>query len=510
MERNSITVQAQRFIDRQGRQVMLHGLNLVDKNPAAGYLSYQDEGIFAQMQEWGLNCVRLGVIWDGLEPEPGAINETYLQGLQRQLDLSHAHGLMVFLDMHQDLFSVLFSDGAPAWATLTDGAPHLAEGGVWSDAYFSSPAVQKALDNFWDNAPAPDGIGLQAHYAHLWGVLAERFCAHPALIGYDLMNEPNPGALSGQALAALFTTGAAVLSEQGLALPVLPGEPGDPLEALMQVWLSPQGRFQILQALQDVELYAAVVDSTQALYNAFEQEKLTPMYQRAARAIRAVDAEKMIFLETSMGSNMGAYSAIQPLELGSGGYDPHQVYAPHGYDLVTDTEFLAQASPERVRLIFERHAETACRLGMPMLVGEWGAYGDAPGTLAAARQVVGVFEELLCSETYWAYIPGIESTPSFPAIQRPYPERVGGHLLAYRYEPAACTFTCTWQEYPEINAPSRIYLPDWFGFDPAMLEIEPPGSFQVVPARPGSRSLFLEIPPLGKALKRTVSIRQAV
>jgi len=70
-----------RFIDPQGRQVILHGINLVNKDPKAGYLGPADLKTFASFRRWGLNCVRLGVIWDGLEPEPGVFNETYCKGL---------------------------------------------------------------------------------------------------------------------------------------------------------------------------------------------------------------------------------------------------------------------------------------------------------------------------------------------------------------------------------------------------------------------------------------------
>lgn len=57
-------------------------------------------------------------------------------------------------------------------------------------------------------------------------------------------------------------------------------------------------------------------------------------------------------------------------------------------------------------------------------------------------QILRDLERLLCSETFWAYFPGIEKAPSFAAIQRPYPERVAGQLLSYRYDPAADQFTC--------------------------------------------------------------------
>lgn len=59
---------------------------------------------------------------------------------------------MLILDMHQDLYSRKFDNGAPLWATLDDGAEHVT-GTIWSDAYLMSPAVQRAFDNFWQNRP---------------------------------------------------------------------------------------------------------------------------------------------------------------------------------------------------------------------------------------------------------------------------------------------------------------------------------------------------------------------
>jgi endoglycosylceramidase len=493
-----IAVQGDRFVDPQGRHVILHGINLVNKDPGVGYLGDEGPELFAAMRDWGLNCIRLGVIWDGLEPEPGAYDEAYLQGIDRQIAWAKENELVVFLDMHQDLYSVCFSDGAPEWATLTAGQPHVDMGGVWSDAYFTSPAVQAALDHFWDNAPAPDGLGLQDHYARAWQQLGHRYADEPTVIGYDLMNEPFPGSSATPSQYLLFEKGAELLS-------ALDGIPHSAEELAMQ-WLDEAGRFQILQRLRDVDLYAQVIDVTWPIYAAFEQEKLMGMYHRVVEAIRAVDARHVLFLETSMGSNMGVYSGIQPLVI-NGQRDPQQAYAPHGYDLVVDTPSIAQADPGRVALIFSRHGETARRLGMPMLVGEWGAYGRRPNTLPATWHVVRQFEKLLCSDTYWAYEPGIERFPCFKAIQRPYPERVAGTLQSYHYDPQNGTFECTWIEDGQITAPSRFYLPDWFSYDGRKVELAPAEKgYQVATTRPGSNSTYLSIPPAERACTRQLLI----
>jgi endoglycosylceramidase len=499
-----------RFVDCEGRQVLLHGINLVNKNPLVRYLGDEGPETFAAFREWGFNCVRLGVIWDGLEPEPGVYDDMYLSGLDRRIAWARDAGLVVYLDMHQDLYSVLYSDGAPRWATLSEGAPHVT-GEVWSDAYFTSPAVQTALDNFWANAPAPDGMGLQDHLARCWALLAARYATEPAVIGYDLLNEPVPGSKSARAQTLLFQQGARLLKEMGVP------ESEAPLFDPARQWLTPEGRSRLLDLLRDPDLYARIIDATQPVYATFEQEALMPYYRRVAALLwpasqrSSPSAAKALFLETAIGANMGVVSHIEPVSGGpvpvSGCHVPPQVYAPHGYDLVTDTANLSQASSERVALIFRRHAETAARLGMPLLVGEWGAYGEAAGTLGVAREVVRQFEALLCGETYWAYQPGIEDFPCFRALHRPYPERVAGDLTGYRYDPERDAFTCSWREPGTGGMPTLIYLPEWFWRSGRHVELAPPDDgFAVEPMHAGSGSVLLSLPPLGDAIERRLQL----
>ena len=113
-----LRVQGNRFVDAEGRQVLLHGMNVVSKSKAENYLSWHRADDFAKMRAWGMNCVRLGIIWDAIEPDPGRYDDAYLDGVSQRIEWAANHGLYVFLDMHQDLFSALYSDGAPEWATL--------------------------------------------------------------------------------------------------------------------------------------------------------------------------------------------------------------------------------------------------------------------------------------------------------------------------------------------------------------------------------------------------------
>src|SRR5437764_1126681 len=54
-------------------------------------------------------------------------------------------------------------------------------------------AVQRAFENVGANKPAPDGIGLQDHYAAAWAHVAQRFASNPHVLGYEILNEPFPG-----------------------------------------------------------------------------------------------------------------------------------------------------------------------------------------------------------------------------------------------------------------------------------------------------------------------------
>ena len=207
---NPLSVSGTRFVDSFGRQVILSGINKVNKNQKMNYTDNDSLSSYEQLSKYGFNCIRLGVIWDGVEPVPGKYDEKYLDKIEERVNWAAQNGIYVLLDMHQDLYSVSFSDGAPLWATLTDNQPHVT-GDIWSDAYFMSSAVQKAFDNFWENKAVSDGIGLQDHYANMWNHIASRFANNKAVIGYDIMNEPFNGSQGTYILPQILTEYARLL-----------------------------------------------------------------------------------------------------------------------------------------------------------------------------------------------------------------------------------------------------------------------------------------------------------
>lgn len=406
-----VSVSGTQFIDSAKHPLWLHGINIINKSKAEGYTKGIEQSDLKTIQGWGMNCIRLGVLWDGLEPQPGTIDSQYLDRIAGIVECAKASGLYVLLDMHQDLYSVKFSDGAPAWATLDDGKSYTPTE-VWSDAYYTSEAVQRALDHFWENSPGPDGIGLQDHYARVWQKVAERFRDEPAVVGYDLMNEPFPGRDNARNRQAMFNKLAEVLPRR------LGNQAPSQLE-LAQLVTAADAREKLIEWLHDPEVFCDLLAAGEPIMQSFERERLLPMYQRVRRAIRGVDAHHIIFLEPATSANIGVRSALEPLVDEQGHRDPHQAYAPHAYDIVTDTPNSGpRSSNVRIKLIFARHATKSKELGMPLLIGEWGAYyGDAAAS-NAARFVKQQIDSWQCSDTYWAYRRELDRSPLLDALKR--------------------------------------------------------------------------------------------
>jgi endoglycosylceramidase len=182
--------------DADGRVVQVHGVNIVAKFPADDPPTPAEEGFDADdaafLREQGFNVVRLGVVFGGVMPQPGVIDQTYVDSIVETVHVLAAEGIYVLLDMHQDGYGPLtHGNGFPAWATITDGLPNPAVG--FPLYYIQNPALQRAFDNFWANVDGPDGVPLQTHYATALTVVAARVASEPLVLGYDTMNEPWPG-----------------------------------------------------------------------------------------------------------------------------------------------------------------------------------------------------------------------------------------------------------------------------------------------------------------------------
>lgn len=451
---STITVQGDRFVDDLGRQVILNGVNVGSKNKEEGYIFQSGPELYANLKKHGVNTIRFLIIWDGLEPEPGNYNEAYLKEIDQRIQWAADNNIFVVLDMHQDLFSVKYSDGAPEWATLDEGKPHTT-GAIWSDAYLLSEAVQTAFDNFWLNKPAVDGVGIQDRYIALWQHIAKRYANNKTVIGYDLMNEPFPGSSGVQSTMVL-------LGAYGQLHYKLTGEVLTE-EQLGAMWANEESRMEALDVISTKENYDFVISQLFDLVKEFESKHLQEMYQKVSHAIREVDKHHILFLEHSYYGNTGVASSIERVTLADGSPDPLVAYAAHGYDLVVDTKAAALAANERVDYIFEQINKKGEQLKMPVWLGEWGAYYDNSETvIPTAIHSVGLIEQHLFGNAYWSFSNELENLEYFKQVLvRPYPAYTNGELLSYSNNFEAHTFTMEWREdSKDNNSPTVVYIPD--------------------------------------------------
>ncbi|MEC0094170.1 cellulase family glycosylhydrolase [Paenibacillus macquariensis] len=418
-----LSTDGQRIVNEDGEQVILNGVNLVCKEKAKGYVDPCDESLFTWFHEQGFNVVRLGLIWDGVEPEPGVYDNEYLGTIKQQIKWAEQNDIYVFLDMHQDLYSLLYGDGAPEWATFSDDLPHVV-GQIWSDAYLESPALNRALDHFWENTPATDGIGLQDHYAAMWKHAAEFFADCSNIIGYDMMNEPYPGSRGQE----VFGTIIAAYAQSVMGMTEVD------MEQLSALWFDEEKKQEILVGMADMEIYRILVESAKEASQVFEREVLAPFFNKTAAAIRSVVPDGFLMLETSYFANMGVESGLELVQNNKGMVVHNQVFAPHGYDLVVDTEHYEIYNQDRVDLIFSTHRKVQERLNIPALIGEWGAFSNHPATFELSKSLISIFEKYLWSNTYWCWCDGFKDSPYTKALNRAYPQATGGVLVGYHYD----------------------------------------------------------------------------
>ncbi|MGH9045454.1 MAG: cellulase family glycosylhydrolase [Acidimicrobiales bacterium] len=200
--------------DRQGRVVLLHGVNVVYKYPPFEVypdphrpwnFSAHDASLMARL---GFNVVRLGITWSGLEPgnapsndpdictkgppgDPGQFDlpvlDRYLAHVRQTVDLLGRYHIYSLIDMHQDVYSAMFGgEGAPSWAVCTGGLPNIKPPGRWSLEY-GTRAAGRAFHNLWTNDVEGD---LQGELDRVWGYVASYFRSNPWVLGYDPFNEP--------------------------------------------------------------------------------------------------------------------------------------------------------------------------------------------------------------------------------------------------------------------------------------------------------------------------------
>lgn len=179
--------------DEHGRELLLRGIN---SNALVQYPAYFQQTVplrrddIAEMAALGFNFLRLPISWSLLEPTPDQFDESYLAEIERVTRHAERAGMRVLIDFHQDRYNQHLrpgdeADGAPDWATLTDGQP-------CENNFLLSPCSEAAYDNFWNDSEAA-GKGLQEHYLEALLAVSRQLRDDRRLLGIELMNEPTFG-----------------------------------------------------------------------------------------------------------------------------------------------------------------------------------------------------------------------------------------------------------------------------------------------------------------------------
>lgn len=172
--------------DVDGRALILRGVNLSGMHKNAPYLAFHQPEDFARVRdELGMNTLRFLIEWAAVEPERGAYDDAYLDDVRERMDWARDAGLLVVLDMHQDLFGEGFvgGNGAPRWTCDQQHYDDYEPSELWFLGYLEENVVA-CFDNFWND---PE---LQESYARAYRHVAERLHDHETVIGFEVMNEP--------------------------------------------------------------------------------------------------------------------------------------------------------------------------------------------------------------------------------------------------------------------------------------------------------------------------------
>ena len=202
-----------KIVDTSNNEVLLRGVNITSLgeywqgNPDFPPTLPTTEEDLQEMASRGISVIRLIVHWSRIEPLRGQIDQSYLDEIDAMVQLAAQYGIYTVIDMHQDAYSAFIYptqeevcpegttpgkgwDGAPEWATITDGLSTCITG-----ERNSAPAVLAAWNHFYDNTD-----GIQDHFIEAWRVIAERFAGRSEVAGYDLLNEPETSRPSSELL----------------------------------------------------------------------------------------------------------------------------------------------------------------------------------------------------------------------------------------------------------------------------------------------------------------------
>jgi endoglycosylceramidase len=204
-----VDTDSQLFVDEYGRSRIFRGVNVVYKDapfhpPITSHfhpnVSLCEEDA-RNLQNWGMNIVRLLVSWEGVEPTRGNYNMTYINKLKEIVAILAKYDIYVILDFHQDLFSKrTCGNGFPTWLNEDDnGFPSPLPYKLRRDGnnfplredcvkhaffqYYFSKQVNEHFQRLFDDK-------FNERFSAFWELVVKEFKHFENIFGYEIVNEP--------------------------------------------------------------------------------------------------------------------------------------------------------------------------------------------------------------------------------------------------------------------------------------------------------------------------------
>ena len=462
------------ILDSQGRELILQGIaDGSNKHTFMRRPNETAEEVVFQAKQLGFNTQRYLIFWDHIMPTKGVINYEYLADVKVYMDRFAENNVHVILDMHQDNWSeACDGNGAPSWATIGESEP--APGAPWW-IIAASPCVVDSVNLFFKNHD-----GWMDEYVKSWSAVAEYFKDHPAVFGYDLMNEPNRAdAIVDQMINEMLPLGTTENTALNLAVKTTTAVGGfvqDGAEGIIRTQMTNMAAAQNLTVPDSylnkmVEVIMSRNAGDWGSLNAvadFEGGSLTYLYQQLINAIREIDQDKYIFFEPmSASANNGVSTKLGYLnDPGTNGrrlgYIPHMYpRALHEGGAYGDVDLGQMDDWERVSREFVHHQNLA------FMIGEYGHSNNAADGTYYIKDAVRMAERNKLSWQYWDRGTGwgpynndtMELQNNAAALINIFPRATAGKLIDYHFNRNDKTFEMSFYNKAGVTGTTDISIP---------------------------------------------------
>jgi endoglycosylceramidase len=437
------------YVDEAGRARLFHGVNVVYKKepwyppyfPIDSDKSLGDADM-KDLQVWGHNVVRLGVMWPGVEPRPGYIDQDYLKRMKEIVDKLSEYGIYSIIDLHQDVGSRRFcGEGVPEHyvdAMLQNKTSRLSRAQAFPMPRYPQmnvnndtgyPSLEDCLKNnfgdYYDSEQVgalfielyTPGTALNQGFLQYWDVVSQTFNDSTAVLAYELLNEPPTECLT------------------------------DPTDCRNDKYPYRIGHKQ-------------------------EDKYLVPLYQAAAARIRKNDQRHMILYESTFYPKMFDTAAFGAPPLGS---DPAQglsyhIYCPIGW-VAEDT------SCRMVQALYEHqfHPFLEKNAGVAGFMTEFGAISGSSQDLVQVDRLLNWADSNFQSWAYWQYKfyhdyttmnqneafydrNGDLEAEKVKTLSRTYAQAIAGRPVHMAFDTKKSRFDLEYTPNPNITKNTEIYM----------------------------------------------------